>query len=424
MTTPLHPDAAAWTATVDSAEHGTLQIAGRCHPAYEAVARAFAANFAGRDEVGASVALVQDGRLVVDLWGGLAVRAGDDGPARPWAEDTVSVIFSATKGATAIALHLAAARGLLDLDQKVVEIWPEFAGRAPDPGPKRDATVRMILDHSIGLPVLTAPLKADCVTDYPYMIARIEEEAPLWQPGTRTGYHPITMGFMAAEVLRRVDGRSLGRFFAEEIAGPLGLDFWIGLPESVEPRVAPVIVRRAQRGADLTPFLAAAKQPGTIQHLFVFNNGTYSSRGANTREGHAAEIGAAGGITNARALASLYAATLPGAALGFDADTVAGFAEASSATQIDATLLQPTRFGPGFMLRMDNRRRPQPADSVIIGHRAYGHVGAGGSIGFADPERGMAFGYTMTKLGAGLLLNARGQALVDAGAAATDGRAG
>jgi CubicO group peptidase (beta-lactamase class C family) len=266
--------------------------------------------------------------------------------------------------------------------------------------------------------VLRPQLKADCITDAGYMIDHLAAETPFWEPGTRTGYHPLTMGFLAAEVVRRVDGRSLGRFFADEIAGPLGLDFWIGLPEEHEARVAPVIIHRPPRDAQTTPFLLAAREPGSIANLFVFNSGDFAIRGVNTRAGHAAEIGAAGGITNARGLAGLYAALVPDGPLGFSADTLAGFAEASSATHLDATLLQPMRFGPGFMLRMDNRRRPQPADSLVIGHRAFGHVGAGGSVGFADPAAGIAFGYAMTRMGPGLLLNPRGQSLVDAAYAA------
>lgn len=398
-----HDDAARFSRMLDD----TVTIEGWCHPRFAAVAEAFARNFTDRDEAGASVALVHDGRLVVDLWGGAATAD------RPWQADDLVVVFSATKAATALSLHLLAERGRLDLDRPVAGYWPEFAGNGKD-----RATVRMILDHTIGLPVLRPQLKADCITDAAYMIDHLAAETPFWEPGTRTGYHPLTMGFLAAEVVHRVDGRSLGRFFAEEIAGPLGLDFWIGLPEEHEARVAPVIIHRPPRDAQATPFLLAAREPGSIANLFVFNSGDFAVRGVNTRAGHAAEIGAAGGITNARGLAGLYAALVPGGPLGFSADTLAGFAEASSATHLDATLLQPMRFGPGFMLRMDNRRRPQPADSLVIGHHAFGHVGAGGSVGFADPAAGIAFGYAMTRMGPGLLLNPRGQSLVDAAYAA------
>ncbi|MEN2977213.1 serine hydrolase [Tistrella bauzanensis] len=384
-----------------------IRVDGICHPRFTAVADAFADNFTTHNEAGASVSVVHDGRVVVDLWGGIA----DPATGRAWAPDTVVVVFSATKGATALCLHLLAARGQLDLDAPIADVWPDFAAHG-----KGRATARMILDHSIGLPVIRARLKVDCLTDPDYMVAHLADETPFWEPGTRTGYHPLTMGFLAGELIRRVDGRGLGEFFADEIAGPLGLDFWIGLPEAREPRVAPVIVHRPVRDVPPSPFLMAAREAGSIQNLFVFNHGDWSARGVNTRAGRAAVIGAASGVTNARGLAGMYAALLApaGDPLGIGAGRIARFADPMGATQMDATLLQPTCFGPGFMLRMDNRGRPGNPDSLIVGRAAFGHVGAGGSVGFADPDRGLAFGYAMTRMGPGLLLNPRGQSLVDA----------
>lgn len=380
------------------------RVRGWCNPEFTPVAESFARNFAQREERGASVCLIHKGQVVVDLWGGFA----DVDASRPWSRETVSVIFSATKAATAICIHLLAERGRIDLDAAVTEYWPGYGAAG-----KAGTTVRMVLDHTAGIPALYAPLKPDCLTDHAYMAEMIAAAEPVWEPGSRTAYHPLTMGFVLAELVRRVDGRSLGRFFAEEVAGPLGLDFWIGLPEEQEWRVAPVIGYRPPKNAHATRFTNAARTPGTLQNLFFFNHGDWQARGVNTRCGRAAEIGAANGITNAAGLAKLYAAFVPGGSLGWSPERLASFGQATSATHLDGMLLQPTRFGSGFMLNMDNREGAR-GDSMIVGRRAFGHVGAGGSIGFCDPESELAFGYMMNRLGPGFLLNPRGQALVDA----------
>ena len=382
----------------------THGISGHCDDRFAPVAEAFARNFADRGELGAAVSLVVDGRMVVDLWGGLTAPDG-----APWQRDTVHVVFSCTKAATALCIHLLAARGLLDLDAPLTTLWPDL--RAGQVG----GTVRMMLDHTIGLPALRDPVKADALTDTPYMVARLAAEDPFWAPGTRQGYHALTYGFLLAEVVRRVTGASLGAFFAENIAAPLGLDFHIGLPDDQEPRVAPVFPHRPPKGAPDTPFMAAAKTPGTVTNLFVFNSGDWATRGVNTPAGRAAEIGAAGGVANARALAQMFAALVEGGEkLGLTPDRIASFATCSAATHCDETLRAPTRFGPGFMLSMDNRHPNRGGDGLIMGAQAFGHIGMGGSLGFADPAAGLAFGYTMNRLGAGLLLNERGQSLVDA----------
>ena len=381
-----------------------LGLSGHCDAGFAPVAQAFAQNFRDRGELGASVALVVDGRTVVDLWGGLTAP---DGPA--WQRDTVHVVFSCTKAATALCLHVLAARGQLDLDAPLSGLWPEL--RAAQTG----ATARMLLDHSVGLPALRDPVKPDALTDAAGMVARLQAEDPFWQPGTRVGYHALTYGFLIGEVVRRISGRSLGTFFRDEIAAPLGLDFHIGLPEDVEPRVATVQPYRPRPEDRVTGFIKAAKTPGTVTNLFVFNSGDWAVRGVNTRAGRTAEIGAAGGVTNARGLALMFAALVEGGArIGLTPDIVAGFATASAATQLDETLRVPTRFGPGFMLGMDNRHPARGGEGLIIGAHAFGHVGSGGSVGFGDPEAGLAMGYTMNRLGPGLLLNARGQSLVDA----------
>jgi CubicO group peptidase (beta-lactamase class C family) len=386
---------------------------GAVKPGFERVAEAFKKNFDSKGEIGASVCLTVGGETVVDLWGGTA----DQKTQAPWTRDTVSIVFSCTKGATAICAHVLASRGKLDIDAPVAELWPEFAQHG-----KERVTTRMMLDHSSAVPALRATVKEDGPYDWDYMTGRLADEVPFWEPGTRNGYHGFTFGWTVGEMVRRASGKSLGTFFREEIAGPLGLDFWIGLPEEIEPRVAPIVPHVYKAADAVTPFMRdLGTNKESIPALFYFNNGAWRSGGANSRAGHAAEIGAANGITNARGLAGLYAPLANGGGTLVDAKTLARMGEVSMATHDDATLRIPTRFALGFMKSMDNRKRSMAAtlwgedcDSVILGSAAFGHVGAGGSLGFADPAAGLSFGYTMNRMGPGLLMNERGQALVDA----------
>ncbi len=391
---------------------------GLCKPGFERVAEAFQKNFAANGEVGASVCLTVGGETVVDLWGGTA----DPKTGAPWTKETVSVVFSCTKGATAICAHVLASRGKLDIDAPVAELWPEFARNG-----KEAATTRMMLDHSVGVPALRAKVKDSGPYEWDYMTGLLADEAPFWQPGTRNGYHGFTFGWTVGEMVRRAAGVSLGTFFQNEIARPLGVDFWIGLPEEIEPRVAPIIpfIYKAEQAK--TPFMIdLATKKDSAASLFFFNVGAWRTGGANSRAGHAAEIGAANGVTNARGLAGIYAplantGLMRGGGRLVDGKTLARMGEVSMATHDDATLRIPTRFALGFMKSMDNRQRSVGAklfdadvDSVIMGSAAFGHVGAGGSLGFADPAAGLSFGYTMNRMGPGLLMNERGQALVDA----------
>ncbi len=386
---------------------------GTCKKGFERVAETFAQNFAERGEIGASVCVTVNGETVVDLWGGIA----DPKMQAPWARDTVSVVFSCTKGATALCAHMLASRGKLDIDAPVSELWPEFAQHG-----KERVTTRMMLDHSAGVPALRAPMKSDGPYDWAYMTERLAAEEPFWVPGTRNGYHGFTFGWTVGEMVRRASGKSLGAFFRDEVAKPLGIDFWIGTPEAIEPRIAPVIAFPMRPEQAKTPFLIDLMTDKTsIPFLFFMNNGAWRQGGANSRAGHAAEIGAANGITNARGLAGMYAPLSTGGGKLVDQKTLSRMGEVSMASHDDATLRIPTRFAPGFMKSMDNRKRSiaatlwgEDSDSVILSSAAFGHVGAGGSLGFADPVAGMSFGYTMNQMGPGLLMNARGQKLVDA----------
>lgn len=364
--------------------------------------REFERNFVERGEVGASLHVLLDGEPVIDLWGGTIDRDGT-----PWAEDTVSVVFSCTKGATALCAHLLADRGELDLDALVADYWPEFATNG-----KEAATVSMMLNHSAGVPALRERLSDGTCCDWDQMVERLAAEEPWWQPGTRNGYHMLTFGWTVGELVRRVSGRSLGTYFAEEIAGPLGADFWIGVPEDQQHRVAKVMQPQPER-AEMTEFTKAALDgAGSLQRMALMNNGGFNPNDPVVQR---AEIGGGGGVSNGRGLARMYAPAAVGGGELFSPAAVARMGEVSVATGVDATLLLPTRFGLGFMKSMDNRRRPTgDRDSVVLSSTAFGHVGAGGSLGFADPAARLSFGYSMNAMGPGIFLNERGQALVDA----------
>ena len=386
-----------------------MAVKGTCDRKFQYVRQEFERNFKERGEVGASVCVTVGGETVVDLWGGLANNRTET----PWTDETVSIVFSSTKGATAICAHILASRGELDLDAPVAKYWPEFAQSG-----KENIPVKMLLNHQAGLPAVRETLPQGAYADWDLVVNALAKEEPFWEPGTRNGYHALTFGWLNGEVVRRVSGKSLGTFFKDEIAQPLKLDFWIGLPEDKESRVAPMIPAKPDPARRLFQELA---KPGTIQALTMGNMGGYMGPPPmfDSRAAHAAEIGGAGGVTNARGLAGMYEPLALGGKKGnvelVNSETLARMGCVSSATGEDAVLIMPTRFALGFMKTMDNRNEPAGVqDSVLISEEAFGHVGAGGSFGFADPKAGISFGYTMNKMGPGLSLNERGQSLVDA----------
>src|SRR4051812_12159824 len=226
---------------------GMTTIHGEVAAGFEPVRQAFAANFSEHGDTGAAVCVYQYGRPVVDLWGGVA----DPDAGRPWARDTLQLVYSATKGATATAAHLLAQRGALDLDAPVADYWPEFAANG-----KAEIPVRWLLSHQAGVVALDHPIAlADALAWQP-MVTALAAQRPLWTPGTAHGYHGRTFGWLVGEVIRRVSGRTPGQFFAEEIAAPLGLDFYIGLPPSARGRVSRMVYKRSEerrvgKGVDL-----------------------------------------------------------------------------------------------------------------------------------------------------------------------------
>jgi CubicO group peptidase (beta-lactamase class C family) len=275
-------------------------VQGFCDPRFAEALDAFTENFETRGEVGASLSITLDGKTVVDLWGGLVAEGGE-----PWSRDTIGVVFSCTKGASALCAHMAADRGRLDLDAPVTRYWPEF-GQAG----KEQAVVSMMLDHSVGLPGLREKLKDGAYYDYDYMVGMLERETPFWRPGTRNGYHGVTSAWTVGEMVHRSTGVRMGRFLRDEVTGPLDVDFWMGLPEEHEGRVAPMIAAPADdqaRNSRIAQAIRADPTGPTAQ--FMLNSGGFS---ANARAARAAEIGSATGVSNGRGLAGLYAPSRPG----------------------------------------------------------------------------------------------------------------
>ena len=394
-------------------------VEGFYHPQFERVAEEFVRNFQERDEVGASVCLTLEGETVVDLWGGSADPASN----APWVQDTITNAMSATKGATALCAHMLVSRGLLDLEAPVTRYWPEFGQ-----GGKENIAVKMLLNHQSGLPALRQPLPSGAFYDWELMVKALEQEEPWWKPGSTYGYHAFTFGWLVGEIVRRVSGKSLGTYFREEVAEPLGLDFWIGLPEEHERRVAPLIpASPPDPSGPISPMMAAMlTDPTSVQALQVFNSGGYMMPGPdgvmgfNTRAAHAAEIGSVSGIMNGRALAGMYAPLANGGSLNgvslVSRDTLTRMAAVSSSLSLDTIVLIPIRWALGFVKTTDNRRVPgcTENDSLLLSEAAFGHTGFGGHFGFADPAARISFGYVMNRMGQGNGINSRGQSLIDA----------
>jgi CubicO group peptidase (beta-lactamase class C family) len=382
----------------------SASVQGHCDPKFAELKTQFERNFAERGEVGASVCLSVNGETMVDLWGGSA----NEETGEAWGEDTASCIFSCTKAATALCAHILIDRGALKLHAPVTDYWPEYGKHGKD-----KTTVQMMLNHESALPALRAPVREGGFLDWDYMVSRMEDEEPFWEPGTRNGYHMVNFGWTVGELVRRVSGKSLGQFFADEVAGPTGAKFWIGLPDGIAPHIAPIIANIPAPGDELSEFTRKLlSEPTSIQALSFLNSGGWSP---NDPQAHKAQIGGAGGISNARGQVAMYTPLAVNDGSLVSKDRAAHMSRVSVATSRDATLLVPTRYSSGFMKSMDNRALPMGDQmTAIMGESAFGHVGAGGSIGFADPECAMAFSYTMNRMGAGLLVNERGQSLIDA----------
>lgn len=390
-------------------------IDGYVAPGFEGVRAAFAANFESHGEIGASFCLYHRGERVVDLWGGVA----DPSTGRPYEEDTCQLVFSTTKGVVAICANRLIEQGRLDPDARVAEYWPEFAQAG-----KEDVLVRWLLCHKAGLPVLDVTLSLEDTLAWDPVVEALAAQAPIWEPGTRHGYHATTFGWLVGELIRRVDGRPVGTYVAEELAGPLGIDLWIGVPEDRLGQVAPLVPIALPDNENVRMVIEQVLGPDSITgkalrtpcpELFGGNEGTIDLSMFDDPRVLRAEIPAANGVTNARALARLYAATIgevDGIRLLSDAQVARAIERQT--TGPDAVMFFETALGLGFFL--------SSGFSNYGGPRGFGHTGTGGSMGFADPDAGIGYGYVMNHLMPNMIGDARTVGLTEACYEAIGGR--
>ena len=357
-------------------------VAGLVEAGFEPVRDTFIANFERYGEVGAAFCVHLNGRPIVDIWGGVI----EPGSSNPYSGDTLQMVMSTTKGVVAIAAHMLAEEGLLDFDAPVSEYWPEFAAEG-----KGKIPVRWLFSHRAGLAAIDKPLDLDDVLAWDPVVEALAEQPPNWEPGSTHGYHAITYGWLAGEVLKRVSGMSVGKLVVERLARPLGLDLWIGLPDALNARVAPQIPApplAPEQPAD--PFIARLADPSSLMHR-AFTNPSGLFTAANTPAFRAAEMPAANGIATARSLSRLYAACIgeiDGVRL-LKPDTLE-LAMRTQAQGADLVVGYETHYGTGFQLTFPSR--------PFAGEGSVGHYGMGGSVAFAHPERGLSFGYVMNQM--------------------------
>ena len=376
-------------------------VEGHCDPRFTAVRTALEENFRDRGELGAAVTVTVGGETVADLWGGWADAAG----SRPWERDTLVNVWSTTKGPVALCAHILADRGLLDLDAPVAAYWPEFAAAG-----KEDVLVRHLLSHRAGLAGLREPHSLEQLYDRELTTERLAATEPWWEPGTRSGYHALTYGFLVGEVVRRVSGLLPSAFLEREVTGPLGIDFTIGLPE-----------KEAGRAAELVhpPAASASEQAAVFSQLApaaiaALTNPVAGAAEANTPEWRAAEIPAANGHGTARAVAALYG--IFAGRGSYDGHRVLSPEAAERVREgqgscrdlvLGAGFAHETEVGLGLWLSGPNGSYgPNP--------KAFGHDGFGGSFGLADPEAGVSIGYVMNRMGPHIADDPRKMTLIDA----------
>ena len=370
-------------------------VEGHCDPRFEPLRDAFRLNFAERGELGAAVCVMVDNNVVADLCGGWA----DQEQGRPWQQDTLVNMFSVGKGLVAAGAARLAGQGTLDLDAPVAACWPEFAAAGKDA-----ITVRQLLSHQAGLPSVRRRLPPGAMLDWPAMTAALAGQEPWWEPGTAHGYHVNTFGFLTGEVIRRVTGSTVGALLRDEIAGPLGADVHIGLPGSEHERVATFIWKGPPPAEDEPPDLDSAQ---LMEHNSYYNPGGLSGAGViNTPQWRSAECPSTNAHGTARGVARVYAALINPASKAIVDPAALKEATTEQVYGQDLVLHRPSRFGLGFQLT-------QPERPIGPGQATFGHFGAGGSLGFADPGSGVAFGYVMNQMGP-RWQNPRTRALVDA----------
>jgi CubicO group peptidase (beta-lactamase class C family) len=378
-----------------------IEVEGEVSPGFEPVRDAFAENFFERHELGGACCVYHRGKKVVDLWGGVRNKATGE----PWEADTMVLVYSTTKGLAAMTLAVAHSRGWLDYEERVAHYWPEFAQQGKD-----TITVRQLLAHQAGLFALDEPLDRSLVADLDRLAAVLARQKPAWEPGARQAYHAITLGFYQNELIRRIDPRqrSLGQFFQDEIASPLGIDFYIRLPELVPDSRLATLESPSRwdmvRGFPLRIAIAAFNPRSKIVRALRGSELAHDEKRIYARD---LEIPSGGGVGTARAIARAYGVFAAGGAeLQLRPETL----EALAAPAIppahgfhDECMMGEARFSLGFM---------KPCPILSFGSaRSYGMPGSGGSMGFADPEAGIGYGYVTNRMGTVLTGDPRDLAL-------------
>jgi CubicO group peptidase (beta-lactamase class C family) len=389
-------------------ENPSIHVHGSFSPGFESVRDAFAGNFARRGELGGACCAYRRGEKIVDLWGG--IRNKDTGA--PWHHDTMVLVYSATKGLAAMTLALAHSRGWLDYEERVCAYWPEFAQHG-----KERITVRQLLAHQAGLFAFDEPVDRTVVADLDRLAAVLARQTPAWEPGTRQAYHAISLGFYEGELLRRIDPRhrSLGQFFNDEIASPLGLDVYIRLPETIPDSRLATLARPGWfgllRGFPLRLILDSMNPRSIAYRALVTNPGTALPHDQRHVYARNLEVPSGGAVGTARAIAHAYSVFATGGReLGLRKETLdllAAPAIPPTRGFYDECMKAPDiRFSLGFM---------KPSKTWPFGSASsFGAPGAGGSLGFADPEKGVGYGYVTSQMGTYLTGDPRDIALRDA----------
>ncbi|MFF5184028.1 serine hydrolase domain-containing protein [Streptomyces sp. NPDC000345] len=387
-----------------------MDVNGAVAEGFEPVREAFVRNFEVLGDRGAAVAVYRDGRKVVDLWGG----TGDVDGTAPWERGTAQVVRSATKGVAAAVLLLLHQRGHLDLDAPVGTYWPQYKAAG-----KERTLVRDLLAHRAGVPVLDRPLTPAEAADPDLGAAAVAAQTPAWEPGTGHGYHAQTYSWLTGELVRRATGRGIGEWIADEIAGPVGADLWLGLPQAQSARVG----RVGQVDAPVRPGGLRTRPKQSVTDAYA-DPGSLTRRAfaaitplpdENDPAYRAAALPASNGIATADGLARFYAALIgevEGGVRLFTPETVE-LARAEQSAGPDRVLVVNTRFGLGYMLH--------GGASPLLSPASFGHPGRGGALGLADPESGIAFGYVTNGFRTSVTADPRAQALLRAVRAAIAG---
>jgi CubicO group peptidase (beta-lactamase class C family) len=379
-------------------------IAGSVRESFEPVREAFVENFIRRGELGGACCVYQDGEKVVDLWGGMREPANGE----PWLEDTMVPVHSTTKGLAAMVMAIAHSRGWLDYEERVCAYWPEFAQNG-----KEQITVRQLLAHQAGLFGFDEPVDRTVVADLDRLAGIMARQRPAWPPGERQAYHAISLGFYEGELIRRVDParRTLGQVFDEEIAKPLGIEFYIRVPASIPDerlaRLEPLTFWRRVTGFPLPVVLRAMNRRSVLYRSLVANPGTTFYLDPDHVIVRNLEAPSGGGVGSARGIARAYGVFAGGGhELGLRPETLEALAAPAIPARngfYDECFGAPAQFSLGFM---------KPSESMPFGHPcAFGAPGAGGSMGYADPQTGIGYGYVTNRMGTDLRGDPRDVAL-------------